>query len=379
MRIVHTSDWHAGRLWRRVNRIGELEAALTSMCEWVEGNAVDLVLMTGDVFDNGSPHPEAERLVFRVLKRLGKVCPVVLIAGNHDDPRRIEAWGQLAELAQIHCIAKPRRVEAGGILEFRSRDGRERARVAPIPFAPIKWFVEAAGIVDEGKAMAGYAEKVSGLAAHLAEGFSADAINILMAHTHVEGAKLARSERAATVGEQWAVTPENLPLSAQYIALGHIHRPQAVRHGVEYAGSPLQLDFGEEGEEKSFVVIDATVGVPVRVTRVAYLGGTPLKTFEGSWAELEAAAGWLKDAGHLRVQLKLDKIEPDLVANVRRLVPNAIIVKARLPEVERVASVHASDATPLDRYRVYHAKRHGMGPDAAVEEAFRALWEEVTA
>jgi hypothetical protein len=87
----------------------------------------------------------------------------------------------------------------------------------------------------------------------------------------------------------------------------------------------------------------------------------------------------LKDAGHLRVQLKLDKIEPDLVANVRRLVPNAIIVKARLPEVERVASVHASDATPLDRYRVYHAKRHGMGPDAAVEEAFRALWEEVTA
>lgn len=379
MRIVHTSDWHAGRLWRRVNRIGELEAALGSMCDWVEGNGVDLVLMTGDVFDNGSPHPDAERLVFRVLKRLGRVCPVVLIAGNHDDPRRVEAWGQLAELAHIHCIAKPRRVEAGGILELRSRDGREKARVAPIPFAPIKWFVEAAGLADEGKAMKSYADNVSALAAQLAEGFSADAINILMAHTHVEGAKLARSERAATVGEQWAVTPENLPFSAQYIALGHIHRPQAVRHGVEYAGSPLQLDFGEEGEAKSFVVVDAEVGVPVKVMRVEYSGGTPLKTFEGTWAELEAAAGWLREAGHLRVQLKLEKIEPDLVARVRGLVPNAIIVKAKLPEVEKVASVHASDATPLDRYRAYHAKRHGMGPDAAVEEAFRALWEEVTA
>ncbi len=378
MRIVHTSDWHAGRLWKRVPRLEELGRALGSMVDQIERERVDLVLMSGDVFDSGAPHPDAERLVFELLKRIGRTCPVIVIAGNHDDPRRLAAWGTFAELGQIRCVARPRRIEHGGLIAIDSRDGRETALIAPIPFAPMRWFVDAEGLGDETKAISSYAAGVANLAAHLSTGFRGDAVNVLMAHTHVEGAKLARSERAVHLGDQWAVTPEQLPSAASYVALGHIHKPQSLRHAVEYAGSPLQLDFGEEGEDKSFVLIDAKPGAPAQVLRVPYEGGTPLKTFEGGWEELAAQAEALTAAGHLRVYLKLEEMEADVVKRVKDLVPNAVAVQVRLPEVAELARERPQrDASPIELYKAYCERRHQTAPEPAVLEAFAELWRAV--
>lgn len=378
MRIVHTSDWHAGRLWKRVPRLDELGRALGSMADFVEREAIDLVLMTGDVFDSGAPHPDAERMVFEVLRRLGRAAPVVVIAGNHDDPRRLEAWGTFAELANVRCIARPAPPDRGGLLRVPSRDGREVALVAPIPFAPIKWFITAAGLADETSAMSTYARRVAELAAAYAARFSSDTINVLMAHAHVEGAKLARSERAVHLGDQWAVTPQQLPTAATYTALGHIHKPQAVRHAVEYAGSPLQLDFGEEGEDKSFVVVEAAAGVPAKVERVRYEGGRPLVTFSGGWDALAAQAETLKAAGHLRVFLELAEVEAEIVRRVRELVPNAVSVQLKLPEVATAdAPRPGHGASAIELYRAYCERRYGAVPDPAVVEAFQALWQEV--
>lgn len=373
LRIVHTSDWHAGRLWKRVNRLDELERALSSMCDYVERERIDLVLMTGDVFDNGAPGPEAERVVYEVLLRLARVCPVVVLAGNHDNPRRLEAWGLLAQIANIHCIGRPKPLSQGGLLKFETPRGT--ALVAPIPFAPLRWFVTAEGLADEAKAMSSYAQGVQRLAANLASGFRADCVNLLMAHTHVDGAVLARSERVVHLGDQWAIEAAAIPETAQYAALGHIHKPQAVRHGVEYAGSPLQLDFGEEGEEKSFVVVEARPGVPVKLERVLYEGGVALETFSGTLDELTQRGAELKGGGHVRVVLQLDAPQPDVVKLVRERVPNAVSVMVRLPEIVAQERVRR-DASPIELYREFHQKRHGHLPDDGVTDAFVRLWEE---
>jgi len=102
------------------------------------------------------------------------------------------------------------------------------------------------------------------LVAQYARRFRADAVNLLCLHTHLDGAVFTGSERRVHLGEAWACAPHALPATAQYIALGHIHRPQRVPapSPAEYAGSPLQLDYGEAGESKSFVRIDATPGRP---------------------------------------------------------------------------------------------------------------------
>lgn len=374
MRIVHTSDWHAGRLWKRVSRLSELERALSSMATFIESEKVDLVLMTGDVFDNGSPGPEAERVVYEVLRRMGKVCPVIVIAGNHDNPRRFEAWGVLAELANIRCVSKPRGLSAGGLLKIETPRGR--ANVAPIPFAPIRYFVTADGLANESAAMSNYAQGVQRIAAQLANGFTADAVNLLMAHTHVDGATLAKSERVVHLGDQWAIEPAAIPSSAQYAALGHIHKPQAVRHGVEYAGSPLQLDHGEEGEEKTFVFIEARPNLPVQTRHIPYEGGLPLNTFSGSLDELSQRAETLKTSGHLRVVLHLLEPIPDVVRLVREQVPNAVSVQVRLPQTTP-DKPGSRDASPVDLYRDFFLKRHGRPPDDTVLEAFGRLYNEV--
>lgn len=378
MRIVHTSDWHAGRTWKRMSRLDELERCLDSLARFVESDKIDLVLMTGDVFDTGAPPAEAERLVFRILKRLGRVAPVLVLAGNHDDPRRLDAWGQLAELADIQVLARPKKADQGGVRTVKSRDGRETAVVAAVPFAPLRDFVTAADLAgDEGVLRGKWNDGLGRVTASLARAFRGDTVNLFCAHAHIDGAILSNSERVVQTGNEWALNREQLPTGAQYIALGHIHKPQQVpgKREAVYAGSPLQLDFGEEGEVKSFVVVTATPGIPVAIERVPYEGALPLTTWRGRVEALAAAAESLRGAGHVRLVVEVDKPDPELARRARADVPNAVAIQVVLPEVAAVAAESArSEASAVELYRSYHLKQYKRPPDDALVAAFEALW-----
>src|SRR5690242_10442697 len=98
MRVVHTSDWHAGRTWKGIDRTDELAAVLDDLASFLERERIELLLVSGDVFDNGAPVAKAEKVVFGFFKRVGRAgTKSIVIAGNHDSPARVEAWGMLAE------------------------------------------------------------------------------------------------------------------------------------------------------------------------------------------------------------------------------------------------------------------------------------------
>lgn len=381
MRIVHTSDWHAGRSLQGQDRLGELAAALDGLAEFIEGKHVDLLLMSGDVFESGAPHAEAERVVFHFLRRVGSAgTSSVVIAGNHDSPARLEAWGTLAELALVRTVARPRPPTEGGAIEIESRDG-QRAVVAAIPFAFPRYLVSALKLAeDETKAMQQYADRLRRITQLVCAAFRADTVNLLVAHAHIEGAILAGSERQAHVGDQWAATPQALPPHAHYVALGHIHRPQSIPAAPSptyYAGSVLQLDFGEAGEEKSFVVIEATPGAPANIVRVPYPGTKPLVRVQAALPELEARADSLRTAGWLEVTVPLEQPDPDFGSRVRRLLPNAIRVRISLPtNPDSVPRVRREGLSPRELYRAYHMERLGSEPDPIVLDAFDGLYEE---
>jgi len=379
VRIVHTSDWHAGRMWNAIDRLPELEAVLDDLGSFIEREQVDLVLVSGDVFDNGAPSAEAERVVFRFLKRVGRAgAHTVVIAGNHDQPARLEAWGVLAELVNVHAVGRPRRAEAGGVIEVETGSG-ERATVACVPFAAARGFVSALELAaSEAEAYQRYAEGLKAIVEHLSGRFRPDTVNLLVAHTHLEGAVLSGSERQVHIGEQWAATPQALPSRAHYVALGHIHRPQRIEAAPAptcYAGSPLQLDFGETGEEKSFVVIDARPRQPVRIERVPYRGGRALCDVGAySLPELEARAAELRELGWLRVTVPLGQPDPDLNSRVKRLLPNAIIVRLERSQVDGAPPiVSTKDVRPADLFRAYHRATHGRDPSDALVGEFERL------
>jgi exonuclease SbcD len=229
-----------------------------------------------------------------------------------------------------------------------------------------------------------YAEAMQSILTHLTDGFSAEAVNVVVAHTHVSGAVLAthdRSERSVHLGDDWAVSPQAFPASASYVALGHIHKPQDLPAAVArtcYAGSALQLDFGEAGEEKSFVVIDVEPRRPPQVSRVPYQGGTPLVDLTlASVQELRSRAGDLAtDEAYLRVTVTDSTEAHDLNREVRELLPNAVAV--RVPETdpsedENESSIDRSLLSPRQLYAVYCRRTRSQEPGEALLDEFDIL------
>ncbi len=382
MRIVHTSDWHVGRRWKGIQRLDELEAVLEHLAVFIERESIDLVLHTGDVFESRNPPAEAERLVNRFMVRVGRTgAHMFVIAGNHDDPLRLDARSLLTELVNVQILGRPRSASQGGTRLVETRRG-EKAVVAALPFASPGAWVSALDLAgDEAKARSRYARMFELAVRDLCKSFRPDAVNLLMAHTHMEGALFGDSERRVHIGEDWAASPEALPTNASYIALGHIHKPQEIAVPVPtfYAGSLLQLDFGEAGEEKSFVVVTASPGKPVTpadIEHVPYEGGLPLVDLRASLAELEAAADDYR-TGWLRVTVPLPEKDPDLNRKVRELLPNALVVRAELPEVEEPEDLRLEKGpSPVEHYGAYHLRVHQQPAAGSVLGAFRSLYDQ---
>jgi exonuclease SbcD len=381
MRIVHTADWHVGRIWKGVNRLDETGRALDHLTGYLERERIDLLLVAGDVFDTPNPGADAEQLVFEFFRRLkARQIPAVVIAGNHDHPRRLDAYGQLTDLAGVHVVGRPRPANKGGVIEIGTRAG-ETALVAALPFAGPGVFASGLELAaDDTQARSQYAERFKQAVAHLASAFRPECVNLLMAHTHFDGAVFANSERLVHLGEDWAAAPQALPHTAQYVALGHIHKPQrlpAAPAPAEYAGSPLQLDFGEVGQAKSFVVVEATASRPARIERVAYEGGMPLFDLRLTMPELEASVEQYRDAGWLRVTVLLETLHPDLGRKVRERLPRAVSVKYELPSVAEAPVACRDGKRPLELYREYYCQRvNHQPPGPPLEAAFQQLYDE---
>lgn len=378
MRIVHTSDWHVGRRWKGIQRLDELRDVLDHLAAFVEREAIDLVLHTGDVFESRNPPAEAEQLVNRFLVRMGRAgARMLIIAGNHDDPARLDARSLLTELVDVQIVGRPRSAARGGTRIVETRSG-ETAVVAALPFASPGAWVSALDLAgDEEGARRKYARTFELAVRDLCGPFRRNAVNLLMAHTHLEGAMFGESERRVHIAEDWAASPEALPTSASYIALGHLHKPQQVDVPMPayYAGSPIQMDFGEAGEEKTFNVVTASPGRRGTVEQVPYEGGLPLVDLRASLAEIEAAADRYR-LGWLRVTVPLTAADPDLNRKVRALLPNALVVRAELPEAgELPESLLEPGLPPVGHYAAYHFRVHQEAASLAVLDTFQDLYD----
>ena len=146
------------------------------------------------------------------------------------------------------------------------------------------------------------------LAGHTHTIASPQTINLFLAHLFVDNSITCGSERDIHIAKPYAVSAQRFPSTAHYIALGHLHRPQEITAPAPtyYAGSPLQLDFGEEGQEKRIVIIDAHPGKPANISSIPLASGRTLRSIAGSLEELESAAGAAGD-DLLRVTIRLDK------------------------------------------------------------------------
>lgn len=328
MRVLHTSDWHVGRTIRGRSRAVEHEAVLAEIVGVAEAHQVDLVLVAGDQFDTAAPAPDSERIVYQALLDLADTgAQVVVVSGNHDHPGRLEAVAPLLAHRRVHTGARLARPDEGGLLELETRSG-EIARVALLPFLSQRGIVRADELMalDADQHAGRYEGRVRAVVRALCEGFTADAVNLVVAHLTVVGGVLGGGERAAHTIFDYHVAAQAFPANAHYVALGHLHRPQRIPAGapVWYSGSPLELDFGEEGDGKAVLVVDAGAGRPAEVVRVPLDAGRRLRTLRGTLEELEALADATGE-DYLRVVVR-DQARAGLAEQVREWFPEAVDV-----------------------------------------------------
>jgi DNA repair protein SbcD/Mre11 len=329
VRILHTSDWHVGRTIRGRSRIEEHRSVLAEISGLAADRRVDLVLVAGDLFDHTAPTAEAESVVYRALLDLAEVAPVVVVAGNHDHPRRLEAVAPLLELGRVRVGSVPSPPERGGLVEIPGLS----VRIALLPFVSQRGIVRAEHLMslDADEHGGAYADRLGRVIEQLCRPMTAETVNVVLAHVSVHGAEVVGSERRAHVFG-YALPALAFPGSLSYVALGHFHRRQRVPAPAPtwYSGSPLQLDFGEAGDRKGVLLVEAEPGLPAAVEEVDLHRGVPLVVLRGTVEQVAAAAGSIGEA-YVKVELE-EPARAGLADEVRRLVPGAVDLALVAPE-----------------------------------------------
>ena len=373
MKVLHTSDWHAGRRIRGRDRSDEHRAVLAEIVGVAASNEVGLTLVAGDLFDTASPSPEAESIVWSALLDLAEISP---------------GWWSSPEITTILVGSLPGTVAPVGPYFGRglSHSGRQTgecsipeigAKVALLPFVSQRGIVRAQQILDDDPDQHAslYADRMQRLISKLTATMTVDTVNLLVSHLTVYGAMAGGGERTAHVFG-YAIPTSSFPGHLSYVALGHLHRQQKMPHGgaVWYSGSPLQLDFGEVDDQKGVLLVEAEPGLPSKVTAVPLSSGRRLVSITGTLAQVEAASESVGDA-YVRVEL-LESARVGLADEVRKAIPNAVEVTLR--ESETMSSQDYEGRTSVSGPEAFHNYLAASGAvDNEVEALFAELFEEV--
>ena len=372
IKILHTSDWHVGRRIRGRDRSDEHRAVLAELVEIAASNAVDLTVVAGDVFDRSSPTPAAEEIVWRALLDLAELAPVLVVAGNHDNPRRLDAVAPVAATGRITLLGAPRPPDRGGTVELSDLG----VKAALLPFVSQRGIVGVEEIMnlDPDQHAGEYQDRMRRVIDRLTADMTPDTVNLLVSHLTVYGAKAGGGEREAHIFG-YAVPATVFPGHLSYVALGHLHRLQRIPHpgAVWYSGSPLQLDFGEVDDDKGALVVEAEPGLPARVTQVPHRAGRRLVTLRGTLDQVLATADEVADAW---VKVELDeKGRVGLADEVRQVMPGAVAVSV-LP-AERMDPEVDEPRRSLDPRRAFSSYLEDQGvDDPRIEDLFAELLDE---
>lgn len=319
MRLLHTSDWHVGRSLHGTDLLVEQEAVLSRLADVVRAERVDVVLVAGDVYDRAVPSADATGVLDRVLSRLRAAgAAVVLTPGNHDSARRLGFASGLLAVSGVHVRASTPALDEPVLLS----DEHGEVAVYGLPFLEpeVARHELGAGVGRSHQAVLSAA--MDRVRADLY--FRPGARSVVLAHAFVGGGEPSDSERDIAVGGVDLVSPSVFD-GVDYVALGHLHRPQTLSPRLRYSGSPMAYSFGEAGQQKTVWLVDLDAGGLADVRPVELLVPRELSLLSGSLEEL------LADPAHAGVQTHFvsvrltDEVRPvDPMRRLRSRFPHCV-------------------------------------------------------
>ncbi len=280
MRILHTSDWHLGRSFHGEDLLAAQGAFVDHLIETVQTEKVDLVVVSGDVYDRALPPVDAVALADDAFTRLAASrARVVIISGNHDSARRLGFSSRLVDAAGVHLRTDAGRVHEPVLLD----DEHGAVAVYGIPYLEPD-VLKREWDLPKRSHHAALAEAMSRIRADLAAQPSGTR-SVVMAHAFVSGGLPSESERDIAVGGI-SVVPLELFDGIDYAALGHLHGRASLTDSVRYSGSPIAYSFSEAGHVKGSWLVDLDAGGLAAVRFVEAPVARALACLEGAIDDL---------------------------------------------------------------------------------------------
>ncbi|WP_123053766.1 exonuclease SbcCD subunit D [Clostridium sp. JN-1] len=321
MKIIHTSDWHLGKTLEGNSRLDEQKKFIDEFVDIVNEKEADLVIIAGDVYDTANPPARAENLFCDAIKRISKNGnrAVLIIAGNHDSPERLEAIRPLTREQGIIILGMPKStIEKGRCGKFMIVDSGEgyielkingeNAVIITIPYPSEKRLGEIISEEsDEKKIQKSYSCKIGEIFNKLSQKYREDTINIMTSHIYISGGEISDSERSIQLGGSYAVAIDSLPSKAQYIALGHLHKTQKFNIGdtpIIYSGSPIQYSKKERNNKASVYFLNIKASEAAKPERIYLSNYKPIEVWHCD--SIEEAIDKCKNDGNRDIWVYLD-------------------------------------------------------------------------
>lgn len=399
MKILHSSDWHLGKSLEAQSRLPEQEHFLEDFIGIVEENEIDVVLISGDIYDSGNPPAKAEQMFYDTLKKISKHGErlIIVIAGNHDSPERLTAARPLAMEHGIVMAGTPKTIVPEGVYGqhqvIRSGEGfievevhGERAVILLVPFPSEKRLNEFLydTMSEEDEKQQSYNERIKELFAQLEKEFREDTINLVMAHIFASGVEETGSERSLTLGGSYLADSSVFPEKAQYIALGHIHRMQTVPgtgKRARYSGSPIHFNRKEIPYEKKLLKIEVVPNEPAQISEIALPVYKPIEVWKcDNYAEAlrncEENSGrecWVyleirTDSYITEEQIKELKMWKKDILEITPILPDQEALESELSE-EREKSFH-------ELFFDFYKRERGVEPDDELVKLLHSIIAE---
>lgn len=322
MRFVHTADWHLGRYFYGVHLTDDQAYVLDQLIDLVRDVKAQALLIAGDIYDRAIPPVEAIALLDDVLSRIvkGLHVPVVLIAGNHDSPQRLSFGSRLLAAEQLHIVG----LLSSDMMPVVLHDEHGPVVVHAIPYvepAEARQYLPGRVIDDHDAALRALIDVIR--ARHGLEGR-----NVLLAHAFVAGGQESESERPLSVGGAGTVKADCLA-GFDYVALGHLHRPQTVGdQRIQYAGSLLKYSFSEADHIKSVNLVEMDEQGRCRVERISLTPRRNVQCITGYLAELlKGPSDGQRPDDYLMITLLDAGPLLDAMGKLRQVYPNVLHIQ----------------------------------------------------
>ncbi|MBE5201483.1 exonuclease subunit SbcD [Pectobacterium sp. FL60-S17] len=401
MRIIHTADWHLGQYFYTKSRAAEHQAFLNWLIVQVEQHQVDAIIVAGDIFDNGSPPSYAREMYYSFVVALQRTgCQLIVLGGNHDSVAMLNESRELLACLNTQVIACASDDPAQQVLLLENRQRQPRALLCAIPFLrPRDVLTSKAGQSGDEKQLAlqeaitAHYQQCYQLACQKRDELGLPLPIIATGHLTTIGATPSESVRDIYIGTLDAFPAQAFP-PADYIALGHIHRPQRVTQSehIRYSGSPIPLSFDELNSEKSVCLVsfapDALPQTPPQIDILSIPMTQPMQLIKGSLSDIEQQLATFKNyQGDKPVWLDIEINTQDYLSDMQKRIqamtenlPVEVLLLRRTRE-QRLQAITRQDKETLNELSVHDVFERRLVTETDMEDSrqqrVRTLFNQV--